>query len=460
MDKTIAAISTAIGEGGIGIVRISGEKSLEILKKIFKTKSEVQNRRMTYGNIVNPKTLEVVDEVLAVYMKGPHTYTCEDVVEINCHGGVVPLQKTLALVLQNGARMAERGEFTKRAFLNGRLDLSQAEAVIDIIKARTDKTFEVAISQLEGKFSKQIKNLRNGLVDILVDITVNIDYPDEDIEEIIYSDLAKKIEEIKGKIDALISTKKTGRILRDGLKIAIVGKPNVGKSSLLNMLLNENRAIVTAIPGTTRDIIEESININGVPVILTDTAGIRQTNDAIEKIGIEKSKESFNNADIIIFMIDASNGIEAEDKEIASYIGERKAIILLNKIDVKNTEISDIERTLQELLPDKKNVTMIRSSMVEGLGINELTKTIEEFVYQGNIIRGESLIVSNARQMQLLDDGSNALSDALTMIRADEALEFIEVDVKKAYDKLGEIVGETVSDNIINEVFKRFCLGK
>lgn len=460
MDKTIAAISTAIGEGGIGIVRISGEKSLEILEKIFKTKSKIQNRRLTYGNIIEPKTGEVVDEVLAVYMKGPHTYTCEDVVEINCHGGVVSLQKTLTLALQNGARMAERGEFTKRAFLNGRLDLSQAEAVIDIIKAKTDKTFEVAISQLEGRFSAQIKNLRSELVNVLVDITVNIDYPDEDIEEIIYSDLAKKIEEIRENIQALISTKKTGRILREGLKIAIVGKPNVGKSSLLNMLLNENRAIVTSIPGTTRDIIEESINIKGIPVILTDTAGIRKTDDAIEKLGIEKSKESFNNADIIIFMLDASKKIEAEDKEIASYIGERRAIVLLNKIDAQNEESKAIEKMATELFAEKNNITMIKTSMTEGVGIEELTNAIEEFVYQGNVTRGESMIVSNARHMQLLSDGSEALLDALTMIYANEALEFIEVDVKKAYDKLGEIIGETVSDDIINEVFKRFCLGK
>ena len=291
-DDTIAAVATAMGEGGIGIIRISGENALEILNKVFCSvkKQPVENRKLTYGFVEDNFTGEKIDEVMAVYMKAPHSYTAEDVVEIQCHGSIVSLRKILALVLKNGARLAEPGEFTKRAFLNGRLDLSQAEAVIDLIRAKSDKTFDVALSQLEGSFSKKIKEIRADLVDILVNITVNIDYPDEDIEVITYENLISGLGAVKAKVDNMLATADTGRILREGLNIAIIGKPNVGKSSLMNALLRETRAIVTEIPGTTRDTIEEALTIRDIPVKLTDTAGIRHTDDVIEKIGIEKSK--------------------------------------------------------------------------------------------------------------------------------------------------------------------------
>jgi tRNA modification GTPase len=307
MEDTIAAIATPLGEGGIGVIRISGESAGKVMGEVFVPAGSKMpaDRRMTYGHIVDPETGKVIDEVLCVFMKAPATYTAEDVVEINCHGGMVPLRKTLELVLAHGARMAEKGEFTKRAFLNGRMDLSQAEAVIDVIRARTDTTFDVAMDQLEGVLSRQIKAIRKKLLDTLVQLTVNIDYPDEDIEEMTFEKLDESLKDINEDIGRLLASASTGRIINEGLRVAIIGKPNVGKSSLMNCLLRESRAIVTEIPGTTRDTIEEFLSIRGIPVILTDTAGIRETDDKIESIGIEKSKESFNQADLIIFMLDA-----------------------------------------------------------------------------------------------------------------------------------------------------------
>lgn len=454
MESTIAAIATAYGEGGIGIIRISGEKSEEILNKIFKSSFNIENRKLTYGNIVDPENGEIIDEVLVVFMKAPHTYTREDVVEINCHGSVISLRKTLDLVLRMGARLAENGEFTKRAFLNGRIDLSQAEAVIDIIRAKTDKSFNVAMDQLEGRLSKVIKNLRKEILDILVNITVNIDYPDEDIEEVVYDDLNDNLSHICFEIDKLINTGDTGKILNEGLKISIIGKPNVGKSSFMNQLLNENRAIVTAIPGTTRDTIEEKISIRNIPVILTDTAGIRETDDQIEKIGIEKSKQSFNNADLIIFVCDMSKEIEDEDREIVSYIGDRNTIVLANKMDLETkTTVEDI----RALIP---NGIIIETSMEEAKGIDKVKDEIEKLVYKGDVKQSESLIVNNLRHLDLLRNAEQAIKDAINMVNLNEALEFIEIDVNKAYELLGEIIGETVNDDILNEVFARFCLGK
>lgn len=454
MESTIAAIATAYGEGGIGIIRISGEKSEEILNKIFKSSFNIENRKLTYGNIVDPENGEIIDEVLVVFMKAPHTYTREDVVEINCHGSVVSLRKTLDLVLRMGARLAENGEFTKRAFLNGRIDLSQAEAVIDIIRAKTDKSFNVAMDQLEGRLSKVIKNLRKEILDILVNITVNIDYPDEDIEEVVYDDLNDNLSHICFEIDKLINTGDTGKILNEGLKISIIGKPNVGKSSFMNQLLNENRAIVTAIPGTTRDTIEEKISIRNIPVILTDTAGIRETDDQIEKIGIEKSKQSFNNADLIIFVCDMSKEIEDEDREIVSYIGDRNTIVLANKMDLETkTTVEDI----RALIP---NGIIIETSMEEAKGIDKVKDEIEKLVYKGDVKQSESLIVNNLRHLDLLRNAEQSIKDAINMVNLNEALEFIEIDVNKAYELLGEIIGETVNDDILNEVFARFCLGK
>ena len=456
MEDTIAAIATAPGEGGIGIIRISGEESKSVLDKIFipANPSSLQNRKMSYGNIVDPLSNKVIDEVLCVYMKGPKTYTVEDVVEINCHGGMVPLRKTLELVLANGARMAEPGEFTKRAFLNGRLDLSQAEAVIDVIKAKTDKTFDVALNQLEGIFSERIREIRNKLVDILVNLTVNIDYPDEDIEEITYEKLSFDLNEVLSEIDNLLSSADTGRIMRDGLSVAIIGKPNVGKSSLMNSLLKETRAIVTEIPGTTRDTIEEHISIKGIPVRLTDTAGIRETDDIIEKIGIEKSKESFNQADLVIFILDSSRNLEHEDMEIMELINPDKTVILLNKIDLNQILKKD------DILLKNPGFTIIETYMKNQMGISEIENKIVDLVYGGKVSQNNNLMVTNVRHKDILEKSRKSLDDAINMVKMQEALEFIEIDVNSAYESLGEIIGETVQDDIINEVFARFCLGK
>lgn len=456
MDDTIAAVATAYGEGGIGIVRISGEKSLEILKDIFEFHGtdEIISRRMTYGKIVDKENNQTIDEVLAVYMKGPATYTAEDVVEINCHGSMVSLRKTLALVLRKGARMAEPGEFTKRAFLNGRIDLSQAEAVIDVVKAKTDKSFDVALSQLEGGLSSRIYEIRQKLLDLLVDITVNIDYPDEDIEELTYENLEMNIKLIGDMIEKLLSTASSGRMIREGIRVAIVGKPNVGKSSLMNSLLRETRAIVTEIPGTTRDTIEETLSIRNIPVYLIDTAGIRETSDKVERLGIEKSKEAFNNADFIIFILDGSDEISGEDKEIIEYLKSRKALVLLNKKDLQQKiNVEDIIK----LLPDSQ---VIETSLINGEGIEEIENAIEELVYGGEITQKESLMVNNVRHIELLKKSRDSLHDASVMTANREALDFIEIDVRNAYDFTGEIIGESVNDDIINEVFARFCLGK
>lgn len=454
MNDTISAISTAYGEGGIGIVRMSGSRSYEILSDIFDNIDKVENRKLTYGHIRDPKDGRTVDEVLVAYMKAPHTYTGEDVVEINCHGSMMALRKILDITLKEGASLAEKGEFTKRAFLNGKINLSQAEAVIDLIKASSSSGYDVALSQLDGSFGKNISEIRQKLVDILVDITVNIDYPDEDIEEILYENLRKNIFKIKEDIDYLISTSDTGRILKDGIKIAIIGKPNVGKSSLMNRLLMENRAIVTDIPGTTRDVIQENMMIRNIPVILIDTAGIRETDDKIEKIGIEKSKETFNDADLILFLLNSGDVITDEDYSIMNRVANKNVLVLLNKSDMDRKIETD---RIKEILGDK---TFLDTSMETGQGVEELKDIIEKMVYKGNLKQDNSLIVTNARHLNLLRDASAFLEDSLKSIDSNQPLEFIEIDVKNTYDDLGAILGEEVGDDILNEVFSRFCLGK
>lgn len=454
-EDTIAAIATASGEGGIGIVRISGDKAFDILEKVFVPASlNIKPRVLSYGHVKDYRTGKVIDEVMAVYMKGPFSYTAEDVAEIQCHGSIVSLRKILALVLASGARLAERGEFTKRAFLNGRLDLTQAEAVIDLIKAKSEKTFDVALSHLEGAFSEKIKKIREKLTDVLVNITVNIDYPDEDIEEMTYEKLSGNLAEISEAIESILSTADTGRIIKEGLRISIVGKPNVGKSSLMNALIGENRAIVTDIPGTTRDTIEEALTIRDIPVVLTDTAGIHDTDDVIERIGIEKSKESFNNSDLIIFVIDGSDKLAEEDFEIISHIGDRKTIVLLNKKD------KGLAVTKEEIEGLIKNAFVIESSVSRGEGTEQLAEQIEELVYGGKVSQKDSMLVTNVRHERILKDAFQSVSDAVSMTEARQPLEFIEIDVNRCYELLGELTGETASGDIIEKVFERFCLGK
>lgn len=459
MEDTIAAVATAYGEGGIGIIRLSGEDAKHILDQIFvpkqiQYKEAIVNKRLYYGHIKDPADGQMIDEVLAVYMRAPATYTAEDVVEIYCHGSIVALRKTLSLALRSGARLAEKGEFTKRAFLNGRLDLSQAEAVIDIVRAKTDKTFDVALSQMEGALSEHVKAIRQELMDLLVDITVNLDYPDEDIEIMTYQKLGESTSSIGDKIDRLLSTAGTGRIIREGLNVAIIGKPNVGKSSLMNALLKEARAIVTEIPGTTRDTIEEVISIRDIPVKLTDTAGIRETEDQIERIGIEKSKESFNRADLIIFIVDGSSPLTKEDRKIMAKLEGRRVIILINKTDlVQQVEEEEVKISL----PHAK---LIKAAIKKNAGIEELEQEIVSMVYSGQVHQEDSLLVTNVRHMELLEKAGAAIRDAHVMAGHSEALDFIEVDVRRCWEFLGEIIGESVTEDIIDQVFARFCLGK
>ena len=454
MEDTIAAISTAMGEGGIGIIRISGNRALDILIEIFDgaKNKKIKNRYFNYGKIVKGK--ETIDEVLIVYMKAPNTYTCEDVVEINCHGSMISQKKILALVLEKGARLAEPGEFTKRAFINGRLDLSQAEAVIDLIKAKTEVGFDVAVNHLEGGFSGVIADIRNDLLDVLAQITVNIDYPDEDIEDVLYKTLESNLKLIKTKIDELINTAETGRIITEGINVAIVGKPNVGKSSLMNSIIGENRVIVTDIPGTTRDTIEEKVSISGIPIILTDTAGIRESDNEIEKHGIMRSKDKFNQADLVILVLDNSKDIEEEDLVILKHIKDKKVLVIINKIDLEN-KIN--KEKIQELIP---NATLINTSIKNNEGIRNIEIAIEKLFIKGNIKQNSSYTVNNIRHKDLLNKAASSISDGIKQIENFVPLEIVEIDINNSYRELGEIIGETVDDEIIDKVFSKFCLGK
>lgn len=459
MEDTIAAVATAPGEGGIGIVRISGEKAGDILNSLFfpkkkKDREGITNRKMIYGEIRDPKSGRMIDEVLAVFMEGPHTYTAEDVAEIHCHGGIVSLQKVLSLTMERGARLAQPGEFTKRAFLNGRMDLTQAEGVIDLIKAKTEKTFDLALSQMEGGLFRKISEIRALLMDLLVKIAVNLDYPEEDIPELSYCEQEKSLSLIDDKLEKLLSTADTGRMLREGIAIAIIGKPNVGKSSLMNVFLQESRAIVTDIPGTTRDIIEEALSIRGIPVRLTDTAGIRQTDNLIERIGIEKTREAFSRSDLVILMVEGNSPLSLEDREIMEQLEGRETVVLLNKQDLGSLVR---EEDIKALLPQAR---IILTSMIWEKGMEELKDCIEELVYGGRVYQEESLLVGNLRHLELLKQGAAALKDAMDMTARREALDFIEVDIRQAWEALGEIIGQTASETIIDQVFSRFCLGK
>ena len=469
MESTIAAIATSPGESGIGIIRISGEESLNILNKIFYPASKNlapkdNHRQLIYGHIKD-EFGHIIDEVLAVYFPAPKTYTAEDVVEIDCHGGIVPLSNTLSLVLRCGANLAEPGEFTKRAFLNGRLDLTQAEAVIDVINSKTNSSFDVAMEQLRGRFSKEINEIRKEITDVLVDIAVNIDYPDEDIELILYDKLENELRSIKKKVDYLIDSSDTGRILREGLNVAIIGRPNVGKSSLMNAMLRESRAIVTEIPGTTRDTIEELINVRGIPVNLIDTAGIRSTDDVIEQIGIDKSKKSLESADLVIFMIDLTSEISAEDYDILNQVDKSKLLLLFNKADktarISEADIASFAREVHYMITsvnDSKSVDEIENAIFEKAGGNLLLgKESETDKLAGS---QKSNIVTNARHKNMLERAATSLGEAINAASGGIPLEFLEIDIRNAYEELGFITGDSVQDDVIDEVFSRFCLGK
>jgi len=459
LEDTIAAIATAVGEGGIGIVRLSGPDAIGIADALFRgvhgrPVAAQQSHCAAYGHIVDPTSGQTVDEVLLLVMRAPRSYTREDVVEIHCHGGPLPLRRILGLTLAAGARLAEPGEFTKRAFLNGRLDLSQAEAVVDVIRAKTDASLRMAVRQLGGVFSQKVRAFRKEILLLIARLEAAIDFPEEDIEELAARDVIEAADRLRADIDKLLATAQTGRILREGLKTVIIGKPNVGKSSLLNVLLGEKRAIVTEIPGTTRDIIEEFVNIGGIPIKVVDTAGIRETADVVERIGVAKAREAMAQADLVLLLLDASAPLAAEDKEVMDLLAGRPAVVRVNKTDLP--AVIDMEEVARHV-PDKP---VVRISALEGTGVEELEKIIVEMVYSGRVTQAEGAFVSNVRHSELLRQARDSLAAALATVAAGMPPDCVVVDLRAAWEKLGEITGETVGEDIIDQIFAQFCIGK
>lgn len=454
---TIAAISTAIGEGGISIIRVSGEKAMKVVGRIFRGKSSksldtMEAYTMRYGHIVEFGGDDAIDEVIVSYMKGPRSFTAEDTLEINCHGGIVATNKVLENVIKAGARIAEPGEFTKRAFLNGRIDLSQAEAVIDIIRAKTELSMKSAVLQAGGNLSAAVRGLREKLLGLIAHIEATVDYPEDDLEEITAIQVAARLKEVAGELEKAIESADEGRILREGISTVIVGKPNVGKSSLLNTLLMENRAIVTDIPGTTRDVIEEYISIKGIPIKIVDTAGIRETEDVVEKIGVEKSRSKIEEADLILFMLDLSRGLDSEDRDIISYIRGKKYIVLLNKSDLKGkADIDEIEGLESEYV--------ISTSVTQGLGIDKLKEAIVKLFFHGEIKSGE-LVITNMRHKEAMLAARSSCLQAIDALSGTSAIDLASIDIRNAWYSLGQITGDTMEEDIIDKIFSEFCLGK
>ena len=456
---TIAAISTAPGEGAIGIVRISGDDAIRIADEVYRLKDkrlkEQPSHTIHYGHIVDPKNDEVIDEVMVTVLRAPKTFTREDIVEINCHGGIVAINRILQLVLRMGARLAEPGEFTKRAFLNGRIDLSQAEAVMDLIRAKTDKSMQMAMRQLDGELSKLIQNLRQEILNTLAQVEVNIDYPEyDDVEEMTLQLLREKTQQVSQGIRALLNTASQGKILRDGLKTAIVGRPNVGKSSLLNVLLREEKAIVTDIAGTTRDTIEEYVNVRGVPLQLIDTAGIRETDDVVERIGVERSRKALSEADFVLLILNQSEELMDEDLRLLEQTKDFKRIILLNKTDLPT--IIDMDK-VKEFATDSEIVT---TSMLKKEGIDQLEEKIADYFFQGQMNERDATYLSNTRHIALLEKAEQALQEVANGVEMGMPVDLIQIDFTRAWDLLGEITGDTVQDELLTQLFSQFCLGK
>ncbi|SHI37142.1 tRNA modification GTPase trmE [Dethiosulfatibacter aminovorans DSM 17477] len=454
---TIAASATYPGMSGIGIVRVSGKDAIGIVSDIFKSKngkklSELKNRMMYYGWIVDPEKDKVADEVLVVAMKGPNTFTKEDVVEINCHGGIVSVEMILGILISRGARLAERGEFTKRAFLNGRIDLTQAEAVMDLVSSKTRNSFDLSLHQLEGRLSKEIRNIRQSLMDLISQIEVNIDFPEYDEEEMTVENIKNISREILKRFDKLIKSADTGKIYKEGIKTLILGKPNVGKSSLMNYLLNENRAIVTEIPGTTRDTIEEFVNLAGVPLKIIDTAGIRYTDDEVEKIGVKKALDKINEADLILMIFDASKALEGEDIMIIKEIQDKKVLYLLNKTDLpEKIDFENFHKIKEEV---------IKVSIKGNRGLEKIENKIKEEFLKGALDVDDDIIVSNMRHKNLLMKARKSIEEVLESIEKSLTLECLEVDIMNSLEFLGEITGESVRDDLIDKIFTEFCIGK
>jgi len=450
MNDTIAAISTALGVGGISIIRVSGSESIETVNKITKMKkiSNAPSHTISYDYIVDDE--KIVDEVLITVMRAPKTFTCEDVVEINAHGSIATTNYILRLLLNNGCRLSEPGEFTKRAFLNGRIDLMQAESVIDLINSKTEKSRSLAINQLNGNVSNMIKNLRNEIIQIVSNIEVNIDYPEyDDIEVITNEKILPNLYNLEKKMEKILSDSKEGILIKDGIKTSIIGKPNVGKSSLLNKLINEDKAIVTDIEGTTRDIVEGKISLDGVLLNIIDTAGIRETNNLVENIGVQKSLELIENSDLILYVLSNNDEISQKEIEILEKIRDKNYIVVVNKCDL-NSNIN-----LPKFI---KNVVYI--SALENIGIEELKEKIKEIYNLGNIETENMTYLSNARSVSLIEKALNLLKEVIKSINKSMPIDMVEIDLKDVWNTLGEIIGETYEDELIDQLFSRFCLGK
>ena len=456
-EDTIAALSTPYGTGGIGVIRVSGDSAFEVSGKLFRSgrsMEEIASHTVSYGKIVDPEANEHVDEVLLLKMKKPNTFTREDVVEIHCHGGIVVINRVMELLFKYGARPAEAGEFTKRAFLNGRIDLSQAEAIIDLINSKTVESSRAAVSHLEGRLSNKLKLLRGDLVELLAHIEVTVDYPEHDIEEITGEKVYESLKKIKAELSDLAKTFDRGKLLREGINVVIAGKPNVGKSSLLNQLAGSTRAIVTDIPGTTRDIIEEYVNIKGIPAKITDTAGIRITQDVVEKIGVDKAYKAIEDAELIIMVIAADTGILEEDKEVLNSISGRKSLILINKTDlVDRAKLDEIRSQLEADI-------ILEASIINDEGIEGLEEKIKELFFKGDISKNEEVLLTNARHKSLVDKSIHAIDQALNSFDMGMPLDMVTIDIKSSAEYIGQITGESIDEAVMHNIFSRFCIGK
>lgn len=457
---TIAAISTPMGEGAIAIIRLSGPDAVQIADRMYKGPKEkklvsVDSHTIHYGHIVDSSTEQVIEEVMVSVLRAPKTFTREDIIEINCHGGIVTVNKVLQLALKEGARLAEPGEFTKRAFLNGRIDLSQAEAVMDLIRAKTDRAMNVAMTQMEGRLSGLIKRLRGEILETLAHVEVNIDYPEyDDVEEMTHRVLVEKATSVKKEIESLLTTSQQGKILREGLSTVIIGRPNVGKSSLLNSLVQETKAIVTDIPGTTRDVIEEYVNVRGVPLRLVDTAGIRETEDIVERIGVERSRQVLKEADLILLVLNYSEELSEEDIKLFEAVSGMDIIVIVNKTDLEPK--LDVEK-VKELAKDRPVVT---TSLLQEKGIDELEMAIQSLFFTGSIESGDLTYVSNTRHIALLQEAKQSIEDALEGIEMDVPIDIVQIDLTRCWEQLGEIIGDAVHESLIDQLFSQFCLGK
>ena len=455
---TITALVTAVGESSVGIIRISGPEATNIANKIYKGKTDfktAESHTVHYGYVYDAKNDKKIDEAIFLLMRGPRSFTGEDVVEVQCHGGMVVLKQTLQLILSCGARLAEQGEFSKRAFLNGRLDLAQAESIMDIVQAKTERGVDLALSQLQGSLSGMVRELRADLLELVAFIQADIDYPDDDIERLTPEEYQSRVENLKDQIASVLQNAQKGKIIRDGLRVVIAGKPNVGKSSLLNALLGQERAIVTDIPGTTRDVIEEYINLNGIPLKIVDTAGIRETDNLVEQIGVDKAQQFVKNADLVLYVVDALQGLTEEDTQMLDEIKNQHVIYLMNKSDVG---ISDqVRAAFSEAIG---GAPVLEISAREKLGLDQLEQRIMDLFFSGTLEVQNDIMVTNVRHIQILEESAAHMEGFLTGLMLGMSVDFLVIDLQNAWEKLGKITGETVEEDLLDQIFSKFCLGK